>query len=836
MAYFNIDHTKFKPSSKQGAAPSASPSTQARLEGNLKRLEQPVPSPAPAPSAIPSTAPLVEQPKRTGMGKVFDLLNKPSEWAQGLLTGGRTYEEALGDESSGFHKTAKAVSKYNPVSLLNRLNPVSRMKQDQSWKDITKNDTGKKVVGAAGRFVLDPLNFIPFGKIGGVIGKVGSKIDDVVKLSKFGDKLMDTARATPAIYKVAEKFSPYFRNPEFGKLMKETEGITSKRLNDLYGLIKTTAKNMSPEQQRRIGAVLEGGIDTSAKYEKLAAPLRELTEKIGQEAVDLGILSKKSFAKYKGVYMKHIFEKYIDVSKTQGFVKRVAPGIGKQFAQKRRGVEGYIKEFSAPTFAGIGAGIKDIEAAKFYKKLATDFGTGVEVVRKGRKIVQRVVPDGFQFASHAITNSKVAKFFKNKALPTSIIEYINKTSEVKKVTGWDKMINAWKAGKTIYNPAYHVRNLVSNQILSDMSTGRGLVRTVGDYVGAVKQYIGKGNQKFVDAASSIGIIKQKRFGAALDEFLEMAEVVEKSKGRKVLDFPRKLQTITEETSKLNVFKSWVDKLAKQAGKSVDEALKDPELLKKAAEKAEEAIFSPYRLNQTERGIAKDLIPFYSFTRQVVPFTAKTLVSNPARLAKYGKAQREVENFSENQTRPSYAENFVRLPFKNKTGEQAYFDPTYIYPFGNVFESGERGKLPFGLGFNPVFTEVAQQMANKDFYYDQPITKYESEGMGGENLRSRIGHAARTAAPQFLSNMASKVIPAATGKPDYAGRERNLTQSLIDSLLGIKTQFIGSQKGVLDQYYKSKANTRSKQNDIKKIINDNSLTEEQKRKLLQKVLE
>ena len=798
MSYFNIDYSKFKPSSK-AALPTTTPSVQDKLQTNLNRLSVPAePNFTPVQNYSPVPAPVVKQPPKTGMGKVFDALNKPSEWTQGLLTGGKTYEEKLG--SAG-----------------------------------VKNETIKKVYGAVGRFALDPLNFIPFGKIGGLLGKGLSKVDDVMKISKFGDKLMDTARSTPAIYKTIEKVNPYFRNPEFGKLMKETEGITSKRLNDLYKLIKTTATDMSPEAQRRIGAILEGGIDTSAKYEQLAAPLRELTKKIGKEAVDLGILSSKSFAKYKGAYMKHIFEKYIDVAKTNGFVRRVAPGIGEQFAKKRKGVEGYIKEFAAPTFAGLGAGIKDIESARFYKKIAKDFGAGVDVVKKGRKIVKRVAPAGFEYAPHAITNSKVAKFFKNKALPSSIIEYINKTSEVKKVTGWDKMLNAWKAGKTIYNPAYHIRNVLSNQVLSDMSTGKGLIRTASDYVSAVKQYVGKGNQKFVDAAESFGLIKQKRFGAALDEFLETAEVVEKSKGRKVLDLPRKLQTVTEETSKLNVFKSWIEKFAKQAGKSVDEALKDPELIKKAAAKAEEAIFSPFKLSQTERGLAKDFIPFYSFTRQVVPFTAKTLLNNPARIAKYGKAKREVENFSPDQARPSWAENFVRLPWKNKKNEQAYFDPTYIMPFGNVFESGGAGKLPFGLGFNPIFTEVAQQMANKDFYYGQPITKYESEGMAGENLKARAGHALRTFAPQFPTNLASKVAPAVMGQPDASGNKRNVIQALLNTFTGIKIQNIEEAKGILDQYYQGRAVTRSKQNDIKKIINDDSMTDIQKRKLLEKVL-
>jgi hypothetical protein len=535
--------------------------------------------------------------------------------------------------------------------------------------------------------------------------------------------------------------------------------------------------------------------------------------------------------------MKHLFEKYFDDAVQQGFMSRTAPKIGEQFAKKRKGAEGFIREFSAPTFAGLGSGIKDIESAKFYKTIANDFSVGAEVVKKGRKIINRIVPEGYKYAPDVIKNSKVAKLFKNKALPNSIIDYINRTADAKKVTGWDDLLTAWKKGKTIYNPAYHVRNLISNQILSDMSTGRGIVQTVSDYVGAVKQYMGKGGQKFVNAAEDIGLIKQKNFGAALDEFLDISEITQKNGFAKADDFLKGLQNVSEETAKLNVFQTWVKKLAKTAGKNVDDALKDPDLLVKASEKAEEAIFSPYRISQAERGLVKNAVPFYSFTRQVVPFTAKTLVNNPGRIAKYGKLKREVENFSEGGQRPAYAENFVRLPFKNKKGENMYFDPNYIYPFSNAFSplGNDTGMLPFGLGTNPIVTELAAQAANKDFYYNQPIEKYESEGLGGKKIMDRASHAFRTFSPQFLNNLVSKVFPAVTGKPDYAGRERNLSQAIIDTFAGIKTSFIGSQKGTLDDLYMQNKINRSKQNDISKILNDNSLSESQKRNLIEKAL-
>jgi len=93
----------------------------------------------------------------------------------------------------------------------------------------------------------------------------------------------------------------------------------------------------------------------------------------------------------------------------------------------------------------------------------------------------------------------------------------------------DKLLTAWKAGKTIYNPAYHVRNFISNQILADMSTGRGLGRGIIDYFKAVRNYVDKGkNTQFMNEAVENGLIKRSNFTQVLGEIISPETVQNKS--------------------------------------------------------------------------------------------------------------------------------------------------------------------------------------------------------------------------------------------------------------------------------------------------------------------
>ena len=503
------------------------------------------------------------------------------------------------------------------------------------------------------------------------MGKIPGVKQGAALVGKGLSKVVDVARTIEPVAKVAEKFDPYFRNPELGKLVTAAEDRINTSVNQVYKTISNAAKGLSPAEQARVGQVLEGGVSTG-KYSAIAKPIAELAEKVGQEAVDLGLLSKESFQKYKGQYMTHIWN---DVQKGGGLFSTggVVPKIAGDFYKQRKGAEGFVKEFAPAMFKGLGTESKNNEIAKMYMGIADKFGVAASDYAK-------VPNQDLVLAKDAIANSKTARFFGDKLIPKTVADTINKTIESKNdPNALDKLYGLWKKGKTIWNPAYHVRNLPSNQILSDMSTGEGLLGTTLGYGQAVREYAGKGDQKFKQAAEEAGLIGRKNFGEMSGNLMEEAGYKTPQTGNKVVNAVKnvakgfdsgatKLQNASEETSKLNVFTSWMHKLASEAKVTVDEALKTPEMVKQAVDKAQEAIFSPYRISKGERSLASKVVPFYSFARQAAPFTAKTLANNPERLTKYGKFKTAVESLTPDSTAQNPdVPGAIRTPIKDAKG-------------------------------------------------------------------------------------------------------------------------------------------------------------------------
>lgn len=419
------------------------------------------------------------------------------------------------------------------------------------------------------------------------------------------------------------------------------------------------------------------------------------------------------------------------------------------------------------------------------------------------KNASRLLQDGLGYGAEDISRMNVGKLFTDTALPQEVIDYINKTQDIPKKNIFDDMLNMWKAGKTIYNPAYHVRNVLSNQILSDMSTGKGLLQTVIDYVKSVIQYTGGGTQEFVRGAEDSGLIRANSFYENSQKLLKNAKLVD-SKTNFIQDFGnfwKTLQNHSEETAKLNVFTVWVKKIAEKLGVDAEQALKNPEILKAARDKAEEAIFSPYRIGAGERALVARIIPFYSFARQALPFTVKTLVEHPERLTKYTRFKKGIEDLSPSvvpdEQRADWQKGSIQTPFKYQ-GKPVAVDTTYLYPFGNFGEmGGDNGQLPFGLSMNPLAMEAGQQVFNKDLYFDKPVTDNVVPGFDlrdtlsvrpTQSTSQRVAHAARAALPTVYTTLQGKIIPAMTGQTDYQGRARSKIMSMLDAL-GIKTTVI-----------------------------------------------
>jgi hypothetical protein len=355
---------------------------------------------------------------------------------------------------------------------------------------------------------------------------------------------------------------------------------------------------------------------------------------------------------------------------------------------------------------------------------------------------------------------------------------------------------------------------MSNQILTDLQTGKGLPATVID---TMKVIAGKTDKKYVQEARESGLIGAKNFGTSVDDLLNGA-YTKQSFWSKLAQSPTKLQNWMEETAKLNVFSEM-----RGRGKTIQEAL----------DLAEEAIFSPHRISAAERSTLGRAIPFYSFTRQAAPFIAKTAVKHPERITKYMKAERAVESLTEpenEQYLPDYMKGMVRTPFKNKEGQTKYFNPQYIYPWGNFLQ--ESKGLPFGLNLNPALEEAYAQRMNKDLYFGSDIVKPGEPGGTGK----RIEHLVKTAAPTAFNTVKDKLIPALEGRPDTQGRERSLSDLALSELGGLKTYPFSVESGKKSASYNKYIIIKDAQDRIREVQKNKTMTVDEKRKQIKKINE
>ena len=725
--------------------------------------------------------------------KAFDVLRTPEYAGTGFIQGGMEQAKKTGAINSApitrpmdYARSIIAGVKNVPKAISERREFGREEGQYNVAEEAgIKNKYAQTGVNLVGSIAMPSLAL-------GAVAKGVSKFPGVSKVvGRAGgaiQKGVEFARQTPKIAKVVEKFDPFFRNPVLGKLVREAEERVATRQNEVINVVTKAAKKLKPEEQRIIGQILEGNIanDPTGKYQKLAQPIRELSDTIGKEAVDLGLLSKESFEMYKGKYMTHIWEKMKKGGDKINFGTGVIPKATSKTWNMRKGAEGYISEFSPAALKGLGSEVRDIEVSKMYKQIADTFGSEAG----------SYLESGKAFAPSSIVSSKAGKVLRNKELPQEVVDAMTATMTPQKRNIFDKAYDLWKKGKTIYNPAYHVRNLMSNQILSDMSTGQGLGRTILNYGKSVAEYKGKGSQEFVEAANKANLIGRKNLGGAFQEAMDVAGYG-KPQGllqkvarpfQKVDKAVTGFQNASEETAKLNVFTTWIKKAAKDAGKSVQEALQDEGIINMAKKKAEEAIFSPYNISKTERGIASKVVPFYSFTRQATPFVAKTALNKPGTLTKYEKGKSAIEGLSaerKGEYKPESAKGQIRLPMTDKEKRSYYADLQYVLPWGNMgSEMGgnlSKGRLPLGLSLAPQFTIPAELAMNKQLYYDTPITKSKAPSQKTEDYKNYL---LRSIGPSVLS-AGQKLKSAIAGEPDWAGRNRNVP-SAVGNFMGLKT--------------------------------------------------
>lgn len=825
--------------------------------------------------------------KYTGRG-LLDWLSVGENFGVGYI---KNEFKSLQDLRTETTLTDKLKSLWSATSVPGIIAGVKGIKEQAKLKDFLKEDMdlkltrGQEFAADIAQIFVDPSLYASFGlsklpviglkyaKKAPIVGKAITKGVDYLGekfIFKYGAPIDYTKRAAERLMRIARGRGDAI---DMAKKLSTTQSTRK-----ILGLTFTKTKKLSLEEQQTIGDIITGTMtNADPVLVQLAEPAIEVLEKLGKDAVESGLMTQAQFLKRAGKYMPRLYRKYETADRLSKFFSKDIKLIGERFSpradtwaitykesldkfakpimkffdteeemlkyekmlknqgmgkmivekmkpmsEKIRNEMGEIKEAAYPVAKGIADLTYDIETAKFFKwiklKYAKEFDeTGNLVQLSDSK------------ALGELSNQYVPKYIAN-----DIEAIIEKSSSSMKT--YTKLLNAWKVGKTILNPAYHGRNIISNLVLNTVN-GVHLAdpRALKAYAIASKEL--KHGGKYFDEAEKAGLLSKTFYNEELKDFIDpiSEESIKgisswiKNMARKSVDKAGEFQTFNEDFAKLAhfIFK-------RKRGVDIDTAVKE----------AKRAIFDYGEITNLEQKIKK-FIPFYTFSRKAYPRILQIAVDSPGKIGQFNQLINAVGSLSDETEEeqkwlaPWMRNKFmVRLPMKDKDNNSTYFDVTYILPWGDALAALNEGGIE-GLGRNftlmmtPFLKEVIEQGMGKDLYFDKEIELFRNQKLLGTiPIGNRYAHILRTFAPQIYSDVSEKLIPSLRGDVDYAGRDISFPQE-VASMIGLKTVKVNLGKQKESMPYVVGEMVDEYDNLIYQAKKDKNSTEEERAKEIEK---
>lgn len=589
------------------------------------------------------------------------------------------------------------------------------------------------------------------GEKGLLTGGISTALDVSEKIpgiKKIVTPIRETGRGLfkpfAEIEKLPAQIGEEYRYGIFGKFAKGTRTEIQEAVENVGIIGKKTRKEFGREAGEVITEALETGVKTGEKsLDDIASWIKKSHEEIWQEESKRGLITTKTRN-----YMRHILSSEAKDSFQRGtlspeFFKPIRVRLG---AAKPRQLTGTIKEINKEFYPQLGynlfepdafkafalrktESIKAIRTFDFLSNVSEEFGvpakyTTKEIRTVGGKIVKKkiappIYKEGIKYIEPQAT------LLKGTLLPESIAKHIDETSRIlfndestKNFLGfYDKALNIWKSSVTGWFPAFHTRNFLGatfNNFLAGVTNPGRYLQARKIISGADGNLITRTGKKYsFDQVRKLikeeGILGQP---GRMDVMRTTAEMVSPTITQKITRPPRFAMEFVENRVRTPLF---IDRLIK--GDSPAEAVK--KVFKFHFD------YSPEALTAFERGVAKRLIPFYTWTRNNVPLQFEMLGKQPGKYAGFFKGKRAIEKevpaeklAEEEKILPDWMkEMFVtRLP-----GEK----PRYLQldlPMEDlakipVTQSGRRELISL---ITPLLKVPTELYANRNFYFGSDI--------------------------------------------------------------------------------------------------------------------
>lgn len=725
---------------------------------------------------------LMEVAKQTGIEK---------EAQKVLATKG---EEPKKIFSGGFitdiFDTLNAVQ-YGITGILKGKGFVEGIKTRQSFSDqdaLGEYGLPGVIGGIALDIAVDPLTYIAPWTI---IKKIGiapklikaAKIAEETKVGQwFGRKLIYRFGQDPVYKELAERS---IKNIAIGQ-------------QNLLDIAKPLTK-LDPATQKVIAEARKIGKLTELPKEVLAKaqPAFDALDDLGKQAVEVGLLPNEIWAKNLGKYIPRLYEtKELPTEagkKILGIFPTKPKRIGLSRFMKREDIPedirksmGEIMEAGYPTAKGLVQLKAAVENAKFFGEVAAKFSSDI-------------LEEGFKKLPITKRLGQLSGKFIPENIFDDIQEIIRVPSNIEK--GLGKVVAGFKFSKVILNPATHARNIISNTILNWWKLGMGPWK-LNNYVEAMNQ-MRKGG-KWIDEAKTVGY-NLNTFAAN-----EIKSILTGPEGRTALGklgkIANKLGDIYQSEENFAKLSAFIFK--RKQGLGIEEAWK----------MAESATFNYAQVTPFIRRVRESIFgyPFITFTLKATPIAIETALKYPRRISVFGKIKQAIENQSdikiterERASEPAWIRDgfYIKLPMKDEHGRSAYFDLTYIIPFGDIVSgqyltrqiSRETG-LPESVAVSameklPLFNVLKELSKNQDFYGDKIWRESDSTD---KQLGDIMRHLTKTYMPPMIADQIPSGYMATTGERRLKGvagalkpeeqikQQRTLMQELLRNV-GLKIQ-------------------------------------------------
>ncbi len=689
---------------------------------------------------------------------------------------------------------------------------------------------------------LDRLMQLPFRAIGGIDPKTGQwKIGKVAydKAWKvLSEKNTGYERLDNVLEKIRRGLIDKHKLPKDYVSYKFRKNIEQQVIME-EGMDFARAIAEMPIAARKVmNDILQSKDINPGNLAKLSEPIRQQIIIHGKELVDLGLLPQESYEKHLGSYLHRSYLKYMEQRSPFEWVTRKVRLFGSEF--KRR------KDLSKEVRQKLGE-LEDaaFNVAETYRLISNDLATGrlYDRIAKNPALASSEQVEGWvQVPRDAIPGtaltgkrgSGVMKFgnLAGMWLDPEVYNDLVMTHKYAQPSTWKTILTQWKISKTIRNPTVHINNMISNFHLVDMADVPMTTFVQGLYDMKKKTDIYK-------LAQTNGIFGQGFYGIEIQKMLNPALELAAKQNNPLLmaweivrrgdNYMKRLYQVEDDIFRMAVFKDRIDK-----GLTPDEA----------AQEAKEWLIDYDISAEWIQKARNSVLPFSSYPYRALGRIAKTAATKPWKLAKYYALYMSINALSsalggggdderkERAVMPEYgkgktwfgSEKMIKMPFKDAFGQPLYFDISRKVPGADIFDTTEKGALPFPIVFSlggPL--DIAFSLyKNRDSFTGKDITS--KTDTAGEVA----GKVADYLYKQYMPNnpimpfsySQQKIVDAFKGRPDAIGRQYSVP-SAIASTVGFKTTPIDVPKMRVIEARKIEAEIHKVQGDIFKLNLDRS---------------